>query len=1599
MVARVSPAQDEVQRVSEKKMIQVLQFAFQMADKGVNEISFEAVRQVLGAGPPYPLQSEGDQLRGVEEVVMRIDNSVYQELTLLVSKWRERQTDSKGIYQTLKSVVFPVPVGSRIDLYQRHEPTPKESMFGKSVGRLLVEASLLAGETQDLVNTLQLINDSSPSPDTRWNARVLRLELAMRSESEPTNPLPESANLRSIVNELVRESHDEQSFARCSHFVRDSLLLQLRALREFPNHQVAASQLLRSAILAASGSESLQGSGAASAAAFRFPFTLCIAETHKAFLQGDFEEALSLVNIADKLALAVAAGMSQTTRNAHLQDYDRTIARWLLLFGQTEPAIQRLRKCLERDRQNTPQAVGTLSTAGVLWQEMQQLPVDARFEILLEGSFLPDSHQLRIPTFVRLQEELPPAAILQSLPEPVQRHLTVTSSFQERRLTGNSFSALLSAGAECDRLGDIERRLNTSDPTDTGQPANSPAGTMAQVAILLRLHRDGEARVLLKSLPPMEVLCRSELDGWMLAMMLQEMAQRDEFVPDVRQWLTHQMEDADSRQQTLFSEIRLRTLPDWKLQGAPAAPSPTMLIAGSNRISAPLSAVVTPATWVSFDGITSHLTGTGNDQLYFPYPLSGDFTISGLALSVPGAESDIGFDGLCFESAASGILSVSGLRNHSRSLRSISFHEAGLWGRKSVTVSNDSIRHHDNGHLVWTGGRPSQSSPWFFLSSSCGRRSYWQDFQISGQVTIPREVSLSEGAGLRGWSCNLFEQKRTDASLAAGQNQNADQSKSHDWSCSDGLIIGRRKGRPDSIVAMTDIYAQGLLQYDRPLVSGESLTWEFEYVPGQVLGHPCLGRTAILLAERTAALHWLPVSMHDCALFPVEQAVEVFQSTDQPLLTPGWNTGRIDFGETQVEVFINDQRVLTLPSGTLATNLPQNIPACSRSGFQFGVFHNVHQTAAHVRNIVLKGQWPESLTPEEFAAIMNGSHNPPNSQEISEWLQTSFGGSPFELGVEHFMDTVQLLPEKERYDAVKSWVMPDERSPHWRLFGCPGGRANRIVPDSEVIDVFHGHRRQSQAFDAPVLMMLDLASQTGQLELLRSELRTLAHRDSANLVIQNESVLSTDRLNGGYGRQLEEAEVLAAKIVLSMIDLREKSEDGRKGLRDIAERVKSQPEIVSESVYFGLLMLADQASSEPDCAADVLEILQVVSSNESPSVAYAERRKALADLTASLRSLLLVRGDVSRNGQSVRPLQQWKPFRSMRASQHAAGQPESLWVERSDQSLQHVMGTECDVIRWPIPLRGDLEVTCQLHAAEGHFPAIGFGGVFYEPRSQTQDVRRFFMGRGDDERSKPVDAVIGENSCQVLLSVAGQMMKLSVDGKEVLTEHINSEQGSWLCFRAAKNSGARISDIELNGATPARVVSLDTNGLLPGWSAPWFVEDNVFPKGNPSSMDWRSFQGQLVGVRRATLANTGNRSLLRYFHPLLEDGEISWRFFYAAKDRNVFPVLGDTAFLVEASRQPSVHRVKGSRWETAESDFDSAGLTPADVILGEPELIENQWNHADLQIIGDRAILKVNDKAVMEQVLSDDNDRTFGFLHWNGDFESTVQDVDWVPAP
>lgn len=1552
----------DIVRVSDQKLNQTLQFAKDMAEKDFADLSFEAITRSLGAGPPYVLQSQQNQNADPSELEVQIGNLVFQKLNALTEIWKSRKFETKQIYLTLRRVVLTTSRQSPINRYQFLEATPKETMLGMSVGRLLVEAAILADETTDLRTTL---NDHRTQPLGQVDFHVLSLELSIRTGDYEAV----EAELKSVGDESLR---------LCTRGARDSLLLILRDLRSKPEFRSLAAALLRRTLLAAE--TATEGPARIDAGAVRLPLILATSEAHQSFVNGDINELIQMSELSERFARVIADSMSVTTRNAFLQEHDRRNIQLLIAAGQTERAVARLRKCLERENQSVPQGAGTLSTTGALWLDMQSLPAEERYSLLLDGAFLPRSDVLRIPTFIRISCELPPDTILATLSPSICETLQTQASTERRQSVSNSFAALLSAAEESGHFDELETRLANS----TGDSSHSR--TMARICLMFRMNREEDARTLLATLPEPEVLSQAEQDAWMLIVMLQEMARLPQFVPIVNQWLSLRGDDADSRQGILLRELIQRTWPGIDGQPLPEAQRRGLMTAASNFSESQLSGGVTSALWLQHEGVTAHVAGTGNDQLYFPYPLSGQFTITGLGLSLTGQESDCGFDGLCFEPSAAGTFSVSSVRNSSRSVRSLRFHHHGLWDRRTMTITEDALSVYDNGHLVWTGQRRSKGSPWFFLSSSGGRHSCWRDFEISGTVTIPRQVLLADGFDLRGWSCSLLNQNRCDALLASTQGERTDLTKSHDWSCKAGLITGRKQSPPNEIQALTALSAQGLLQYDRPILSGETLTWEFEYQPQSILCHPSLGRTAIVLSERSAALHWIAATPDERFYFPVEQQVTIFEASERPLLTPGWNTGRIVVTDSGADVFINDQKVVTLPTSQSAE--------VEGSGVQFGLFHYVHQTAAHARNLILQGPWPESLTPEEFSKIVSGERTrspaPRNTStertelnsEQAHWLQDLIDHRSAELATGQILQRTAAMPPAEKLTALKSWVMPDVLSPCWRLYAVPGRRAGKLTSVDQSLALFAKTRSvRSPSLTSPTLELIELASEANQLQTLREEV----------VALMNEQQPAGPLESAHRG-----SERLAGAIMLALIDLRLAPAESPESLQQVITFAGTHAVAVTRSNLFGLLMLADATSQSPELSESTRKLLETLPNDV---FVRSHQDKALRDLVASLTSLVQIRQEVLKNEETVAPLSGWRAFRLLRAETRAAGLPEGLWIQRADQSLQHVMGTSSDMITWPQLLGDGTQVECRLHAAGGRFPAVGFGGWDFQPNADDDSLHRSRAGRAEDERARPIPVVIDGDECNVRLTVANQTLVLTLNGRKVLEEPWASNRAGWLCFRAAENPGARISNLRIQSSeSKLRSMQLDTSQDLDGWAAPWFDDDDVFPKNSPASMDWRSSQAQLVGIRRTILADTGSRSLLRYSRPLLENGTMTWSFFYSKGGRAAWPVIGDQVFVTESGEPPAIHALTGSSWETAAADFRPDRLTPPDKVIAEPQLLENQWNSAELQLNGGKALLLINDQPVMEQILDEENDRFFGVFHWNGETEAAAKDIEWSPT-
>ena len=93
---------------------------------------------------------------------------------------------------------------------------------------------------------------------------------------------------------------------------------------------------------------------------------------------------------------------------------------------------------------------------------------------------------------------------------------------------------------------------------------------------------------------------------------------------------------------------------------------------------------------------------------------------------------------------------------------------------------------------------------------------------ITGKPVIPQEVRMSDGNGLRVWQSHFFGE--TQHAFAAGRTVNPATIQVA-WSLADGVITAPKR-------AADSPKSQSILRNQRPLLAGESISYEFKYLKG-----------------------------------------------------------------------------------------------------------------------------------------------------------------------------------------------------------------------------------------------------------------------------------------------------------------------------------------------------------------------------------------------------------------------------------------------------------------------------------------------------------------------------------------------------------------------------------------------------------------------------------------------------------------------------------------------------------------------------------------------------------------------------------------------
>ncbi|MEP6168748.1 MAG: DUF1583 domain-containing protein [Rhodopirellula bahusiensis] len=367
--------------------------------------------------------------------------------------------------------------------------------------------------------------------------------------------------------------------------------------------------------------------------------------------------------------------------------------------------------------------------------------------------------------------------------------------------------------------------------------------------------------------------------------------------------------------------------------------------------------------WLTHERHVLHMAGGTADVLLCRFPLVGQFdfvceTQSGGSI---GTDGGLVYGGIQFQATGRNTtLSVWDADAQHRSDQMSPFARTAaqpVFNRVSIRSTKDSSQFESNLHPIWFDREAARMSPWIGLRSSGTKRPVFRNLTLTGEPIIPKQVDLIAGNELRGWQSSFYDESQPpfrktlpDGAVAFGAADIEPESAEIDWKVLSGTLIGSAKSDP------TEAEHPGLLQYQRPLLDGESISYQFQLGEDDSIVHPAIGRMAFLLEPTGMRVRWLTTGSNDWTTLPMDNtALEPLSRRGPrsiPLKRNELNDVRVGLADGKVLVHLNEELVYE-------RDLEFN------AGTQFGLYRSRRSSPATVQNVVMKGDWPESV-PEEF---------------------------------------------------------------------------------------------------------------------------------------------------------------------------------------------------------------------------------------------------------------------------------------------------------------------------------------------------------------------------------------------------------------------------------------------------------------------------------------------------------------------------------------------------------------------------------------------------------------------------------------------------------
>ncbi len=150
---------------------------------------------------------------------------------------------------------------------------------------------------------------------------------------------------------------------------------------------------------------------------------------------------------------------------------------------------------------------------------------------------------------------------------------------------------------------------------------------------------------------------------------------------------------------------------------------------------------------------------------------------------------------------------------------------------------------------------------------------------------------------------------------------------------------------------------EGLIQYLRPLIDGEQISLDFYYEQGKFGLSPALGRIAIRIADPQLGLHWITADSRGITS-GVEDSNRVVDP--QAELPEALVLNNMDWNQLSLRLD-GDVATMRINGAVVYRRLWEK-----EAGRQFGLFHDPSEYHVRVRNMELRGNWPDQLPTQLF---------------------------------------------------------------------------------------------------------------------------------------------------------------------------------------------------------------------------------------------------------------------------------------------------------------------------------------------------------------------------------------------------------------------------------------------------------------------------------------------------------------------------------------------------------------------------------------------------------------------------------------------------------